>query len=164
MNRLRFGFLACMILVLPYTAAGQGIVVDHTSLSLFDSIPDQYLQAARNLRVLFMDRSVGVNTHDALNCFTAADYGSSAATCRQDYQLVSGTWQLTLRRSSDLAAGLVHDYIRFTPSPTRYDRTNWKFYLFYDTWDKMASKFITGLHDRAIPAAVHPTIRRYLRR
>jgi len=117
MNRLRLGFLACMILVLPHTSSGQGIVVDHTSISLFDQIPETYLQAARNLRVLFLDRSVGVNTNDALNCFTATEYGLSPPSCRQDYQLVNGNWQLVLRKSADKTAGLVNTYINFNPVP-----------------------------------------------
>jgi hypothetical protein len=132
-------------------------LVDHTSIPLFDQIPDSYLQAARNLRVLFMNRSVGVNTHDALNCLTAASYGATPVSCRRDYQYVGGAWQLTLRFDSDVTAGNVHPYILFNPSPTRYDRSNWHFFLFFDTWDKMATNFITGLRDRAIPAMVHPT-------
>ena len=139
-------------LALPGLGWGQGIVVDHTSISQFENIPDAYLQAARNLRVLFMNRSVGANTNSALDCFTASDYGSTPVTCRRDFQLVNGSWQMTNRDNADLAAGLVAPYIRFSPSPTRYDRSNWQFYFFYDSWDKMTTDFIQGLHNGSIPA------------
>ncbi|MFZ0427812.1 MAG: hypothetical protein WAO20_06830 [Acidobacteriota bacterium] len=138
--------------MLPGAVRGQGIVVDHTTLQQFDSIPDQYLQAARNLRVLFMDRSVGINTTDALNCLTASSYDSSRVTCRRDFREVNGSWELILRNSADVASGLVPTYIQFSPSPTRYNRANWDFFIFADTWDKMATDFISGLHNRAIPA------------
>jgi hypothetical protein len=62
-------------LVFSGKGLGQGIVVDHTSLGQFDQIPETYLQAARNLRVLFMDRSVGANMNSALDCLTATEYG-----------------------------------------------------------------------------------------
>jgi hypothetical protein len=130
----------------------QGIVVDHASLAQFDQIPEVYLQAARNRRVLFMDRSVGINTHNALDCFAATEYGRTPVPCRRDYQFVNGTWQLVLRTGNDLAAGRVPPYIRFHPSATRYDRSNWDFYIFADSWDKMAADFIEGLHNGAIPA------------
>jgi hypothetical protein len=146
-----------VLLLLPAVARAQAIVVDHTSIGLFDQIPDQYLQAARNLRFLFMDRSVGVNTNDALNCLTASAYGTSASPCRQDYQFVNGAWQQTLRNDAAKAAGQVHPYIDFSPSPTRYNRSNWDFYLFYGPWETMTSNFVSGLHNSSIPAQEHPT-------
>ena len=127
-------------------------MVDHDSLQLFESIPDQYLQAARNLRVLFMDRSVGVNTNDALDCLTANSYGDTRVTCRRDFREQGGTWELILRSQSEADSGLVPDYILFHPSPTRYDRSNWDFFIFADSWDKMAVDFISGLNNGAIPA------------
>jgi hypothetical protein len=141
-----------MILVL----AAQGFVVDHASLPLFEKIPDQYLEAARNLRILFMDRSVGVNTHLALDCLTAADYGSSRVPCRADYQPVGGSWKRIVHRSRTAAPGVVPDYIRFNPGPVRYNRMNWKFYLFHGHWEKMTEDFISGLRKRAIPAQDFP--------
>lgn len=153
LNGIRAASLGILLLVACGSARGQAIVVDHTSLSLFDSIPESYLQAARNLRVLFMDRSVGFNTHTALNCFTAASYGASPVTCRRDYRLQGGTWQMVTRTDADLAAGLVPEYIRFVPDAFRYNRGNWFYYTFADTWDKMTVNFVSGLHNRSIPAA-----------
>src|SRR5690606_11229312 len=46
------------------------IVVDHTSVALFEQIPEQYLSAAANLRMLFIDRSVGGNISDGLTCLS----------------------------------------------------------------------------------------------
>lgn len=48
--------------------AGQGFIIDHNSIALFDQIPTQYFEAAKNLRVLTSDRSVGNNINDGLTC------------------------------------------------------------------------------------------------
>ena len=47
---------------------GGGIVINHNSIALYDRIPAQYLQAAENLKFMFMDRSVGANIYDGLLC------------------------------------------------------------------------------------------------
>ena len=49
----------------------QGIVVDHNSVELFDSIPQQYKEAASKMNMLFMDRSVGGNIDEYLNCLAS---------------------------------------------------------------------------------------------
>ena len=150
-----------IVTLLAFGSAGaaeaQSIIVDHTSIALFDQIPDQYLEAARNLRLLFMNRSVGVNTNEAINCLTASTYGTSPSQCRQLYQFANGSWSTALQTDAMFNAGQVPAYVRFSPSPTRYDRSRWSFYLFYGTWDAMASDFITGLNNRSIPVQVHPT-------
>lgn len=47
----------------------EGIIyVDHNSVALFDQIPAQYLQAAANLDMIFINRSVGGNIADGLTC------------------------------------------------------------------------------------------------
>ncbi len=48
--------------------AATGIVVDRDSVALFDQIPEEFLQAAAGLRMFFMDRSVGFNIDNALDC------------------------------------------------------------------------------------------------
>ncbi len=133
-------------------AADKGFVVDHTSLHLFDRIPERYLEAARNLRTAFMDRSVGVNTNDALDCLTASGYAAARVPCRRDFRETDGRWQVTILRDSAAAP----PYIRFSPDPNRYDRSKWSFFIFADDWDKMALRFIRGLRERAIPALTHP--------
>lgn len=155
-------FIICILImffmVFPTMVAGQGIVVDHTSIPLFDQIPEQYLESARNFRILFMDRSVGVFTHAALDCLTAVPYQSSLPSCRRDYQFINGSWQIILRNDDDMAAGQVPAYIRYNPDATLYDRSGWDFFWFANTWEIMANDFILGLHNRSIPALIHTTM------
>lgn len=54
------GLLAAVVYEYP-TAQAQVIIVDHNSVDLFDQIPEQYVTAALNTRVMFVDRSVGGN-------------------------------------------------------------------------------------------------------
>ena len=157
MNTVRVMVLVLMATGFTGTAGAQSIVVDHTSIAQFDQIPAQYLEAAKNLRFLFMNRSVGVNTNEALDCLAASSYGTSASHCRQDFQFTNGSWRLTLQTATTYAAGQVPPYIRFDASPGKYDRSRWSFYLFYSAWETMASDFITGLSNRSIPVQVHPT-------
>lgn len=63
-------------------AAAQGVLVDHRDVAAFDSIPAQYYDAARNLRMLFMDRSVGGNISDALSCL-ASPWASAPSSCKR---------------------------------------------------------------------------------
>lgn len=49
-----------------------GIVVDHTSVAKFHEIPEQYLQAAANLHMFFVGRSVSTNINDGLTCLSYA--------------------------------------------------------------------------------------------
>jgi hypothetical protein len=44
------------------------IVIDHNSVDLFDSIPDQYIQAASQIHQLFRHASVGNNISNGLDC------------------------------------------------------------------------------------------------
>ncbi len=44
------------------------IYVDHNSVALFDQIPQQYLNAAANINMFYMDRSVGGNISYGLSC------------------------------------------------------------------------------------------------
>ncbi|MFZ0429409.1 MAG: hypothetical protein WAO20_14920 [Acidobacteriota bacterium] len=148
--------IALLIWVWTGLACARGFVVDHSSISLFERIPERYLEAARNLRVLFMDRSVGVNTNDALNCFTVGRYGAAPVVCRRDYRELAGAWRMMTRTDEDLSRGLVPPAIRFTPDPRRYDRSNWRFFIFAGPWTRMMEDFVGGLHEGSIPAKVHP--------
>jgi hypothetical protein len=44
------------------------IVIDHTSIEEFDAIPDEYIQKASQLTMLFRHASVGSNINDGLDC------------------------------------------------------------------------------------------------
>lgn len=46
----------------------EAIIVDHTSVELFNQIPPEYIKAASELRMLFLHASVGYNIDMGLNC------------------------------------------------------------------------------------------------
>jgi hypothetical protein len=48
------------------------ILIDHHSISLFDSIPDNYIDLASNITLLFRHASVGANISDGLDCIQQA--------------------------------------------------------------------------------------------
>lgn len=49
-------------------AAAGGLVIDHRSVALFEQIPDEYIRAAAELRLLLRHASVGQNISDGLDC------------------------------------------------------------------------------------------------
>lgn len=63
-------------------APGGAIIVDHNSVALFDQIPVEYLTAARNLSLLFVDRSVGANISDGLTCL-ASSHATAPNHCKR---------------------------------------------------------------------------------
>lgn len=89
----------------PTTAAGnaQGaIIVDHASLEQFDDIPDEYVDAATQIRLLVRHASVGWNIDNALNCLMD-DSGNQPYHCDRGLD----------------DDQIVHD--------ARYDRSKWNF-------------------------------------
>jgi hypothetical protein len=124
------------------------IIVDHNSVALFDQIPDQYLQAARAIPMVFQDRSVGQNIHEALNCLAAASWAQSPGPCRVDFYDTSGTTWLHKRyEQADLAAGTVPPRIRFTPDAVKYNRSNWTYAgYFNDQWQDVMKAFFEGAY------------------
>lgn len=85
-SRLCLMTLLSLLLLSPHVSiqaqTAAPIIVDHTSIALFDRIPPQWYDAARNLRMLFMDRSVGGNISDALDCL-AAPVASAPSRCKR---------------------------------------------------------------------------------
>lgn len=79
MKILQIGFLCCFFI---NGSIGQGIVVDHNSVELFDSIPQQYKEAASKMNMLFMDRSVGGNIDEYLNCL-ASPWNTARSFCKK---------------------------------------------------------------------------------
>lgn len=61
--------------------SSSGIVVNHRDVAAFDSIPPEYLIAASQLRMIYIDRSVGKNIDDALNCLSYPSTGSAPNHC-----------------------------------------------------------------------------------
>ena len=47
---------------------GQAILIDHTNIDRFENIPDQYIQAASQMRLFLLHASVGWNISVSLNC------------------------------------------------------------------------------------------------
>lgn len=135
-------------------AAAEGpLIVDHTSVALFDQIPDQYLTAARNLKMVFSDRSVGQNINESLDCLVAATWASSATSCRRDYYGISGsTWNWKTYSQADYDAGLVPQRILFTPDPVKYSRGNWTFVWKQGLWYELTKDYIETLIPQYIAA------------
>ena len=52
----------------PVSPGGSAIIIDHSSIALFDQIPDEYIQAASQLSLLFQHASVGANISLGLDC------------------------------------------------------------------------------------------------
>lgn len=71
------------------------ILIDHTSLALFDQIPDTYIESARQLRSLFLHASVGGTIQDGLRCLASEldnrTYCAALSDPKYDYQ--SWVWQ-----------------------------------------------------------------------
>ncbi|HSF83239.1 MAG TPA: hypothetical protein VLA49_18515 [Anaerolineales bacterium] len=118
------------------------IVVDHTWVDRFDQIPENYLTAARNTRMMFSDRSVGQNISDGLDCLTASSWAESPAACRRDYY---SSWLWKTFTGNDLGNGTVPARILFSPSPTRYSRNNWTYEYRQGTWSELTQGFIQDL-------------------
>jgi hypothetical protein len=123
--------------------SGHPRTVDHTSVDLFSRIPARYLTAARNLKVLFSDRSVGQNINESLNCLSATSWASSFASCRNDY--IDSNWYWKTFTQTDLTNGTVPSRIQFTPSPTLYNRSNWTYEFRMGTWIELTDNFVNTL-------------------
>ena len=117
-----------------------GIVVDHRSVALFEQIPEEYLVAARDLRMVYSDRSVGQNINEALDCFTATSWAETPSHCRRDY--IDAAWNWKTFSQDDLTAGRVPARILFRPDPVRYDRANWTFDEHSDDWSGLTQDFV----------------------
>ncbi|HEX5626295.1 MAG TPA: SGNH/GDSL hydrolase family protein [Saprospiraceae bacterium] len=115
--------LACSI---PNTASLQSIIVNRNSVQEFDQIPDSYKLAASQLRMLFMDRSVGANINDALSCL-ASPWASARSACKR-YQ----------HRDSAFAVDPKEVFWNGT-----WDRGNWR----YEFWPANCSEDVQCFQD-----------------
>jgi hypothetical protein len=127
--------------MIPNKVSNDWIVVDRYSVGLFDSIPSQYLTAARNLRMLFSNASVGDNINSGLDCFAAPSWAQSSNGCRRDF--IDENWNWRLFDQTDLDNDLVPARILFTPDPVKYNRSNWT-YVFRTAgdWNSATQEFI----------------------
>lgn len=64
------------------------IIVDHTSVDDFEHIPDQYIEAAANIRMLFMDASVGGNISQGLDCLAIPSSEQAPIGCTRYEHIV----------------------------------------------------------------------------
>lgn len=109
-----------------------GIVVDHTSVDLFDDIPEQYIQAAASMRMLFIDRSVGGNISDGLTCLNYPSDEDALSSCTR-YEHLEPAFSVD---PSEVNWGRLGGY----------NRQNWD-YLFWDdnldcgTWSQKVGCF-----------------------
>ena len=76
-----------LVLALCRSAAAQSVIVDHTSLPLFQRIPETYKQSAQGLSMVFVDRSVGSNINDGLTCM-AQPYEQARTACKRYLHIV----------------------------------------------------------------------------
>ncbi len=119
------------------------IIIDHTSIALFEKIPEAYLTAAREMNMLFSDRSVGQNINEGLDCLAAPSWDRSPASCRRDYYNAEWNWKTF--RGVDRSGGSVPSRILFDPSPTKYNRDNWIFEFKGGGWSELTQDFIEVL-------------------
>lgn len=88
MRLVRVLLVGLVLVVGAVRADAQGIIVDHTSLPLFDQIPNEYLQAAANLRMMFVNRSVGANISDGLTCLSYPSDAQAPTSCKRYIHIV----------------------------------------------------------------------------
>lgn len=65
----------------PLTPPTDMIYIDHNDVVLFEQIPEEYLAAAANIPMLFIDRSVGVNISEALDCLAFPSHETAPHYC-----------------------------------------------------------------------------------
>lgn len=109
----RIPWLACVFLAVAGTVKAQ-VIVDHTSVALFEQIPEEYLSAAANLRMMFVDRSVGSNINDGLSCLAYESDELAPSACTRHAHVAP--------EFSSPASEV--DWFH----PGGYDRSNWDYY------------------------------------
>lgn len=143
------GFVYLPIIVKPTTSTtpppppSSPFIINHNSVELFERIPERYLTAARNIRMLFSDRSVGQNINEALDCLTATSWAASPASCRNDYY--DSNWNWRTYTLTDYNNHTVPERILFEPDPVIYNRSNWTFVFKGGTWSELTYDFINVL-------------------
>jgi len=107
-------FLGLMALGLAGEARAQGVIVDHNSVALFDQIPEEYLQAAANMSMMFVNRSVGGNISDGLTCLGYASDTLAPSSCKRYIHPVS-------------AFSSPQSEVQWS-RPGGYNRANWQYF------------------------------------
>jgi hypothetical protein len=127
-------YLLLILSITAFTARpgdAQRILVDHHSVALFGDIPAQYVNAARGLRMLFMDRSVGGNINDALSCLSHP-HAEAPNFCKR-----------FAHRDSTYAVSPSEVYWEGS-----WDRGNWRYEFWPDGCSEEALCFINAVEPR----------------
>jgi hypothetical protein len=83
MQRLARVLLGVMVLGFTADARGQGLIIDHHSVALFEQIPDEFIQAAAAIPMVFVNRSVGANISDGLTCLSHPSSAQAPNSCKR---------------------------------------------------------------------------------
>ncbi|HMQ07612.1 MAG TPA: T9SS type A sorting domain-containing protein [Saprospiraceae bacterium] len=140
-----------LFLNVDIASSQKATIVDHNSLHLFDQIPEEYLEAARNLKMVWINRSVGGNIDQGLDCFSSSTFfGQTQPTedrhpayCRRYYthpDSIGFQQPFKTYSHTDFLDGLVPEPILHHPNKTKYDRSNWK----YEFWGDDPNAGSTG--------------------
>jgi len=109
---------------------GAGIVVDHTSVALFDELPADAIASAAAMRMFFMDRSVGGNIDEGLSCLAVPHAEAPNHCVRADHTLP----EFSVDPAEVAWAGT-------------YDRSNWSFAFWpegCDEWHGSVDCFVAA--------------------
>ena len=152
-EQIKVGFMDVFCYLVSCPRTDEAIVIDHTSVDLFEQIPDEYLAIARNTPMVFSDRSVGGNIDMYLNCFDhATSWSATPSFCRRDYYGFSGSnWLWKTFSLADYMNNDVPERILFDPDPAKYDRSNWTYVYAAGEWEDLIAGFVTQI----VPANVN---------
>jgi hypothetical protein len=118
-------------------SGGRTILINQDSVALYDRIPAEYLRAAEQIKMLFMDRSVGSNINDGLTCLSYASWASSPAHCRRDYtNLAQGTWKTFTQSDRNIPASILF--------PGNNNRSNITYTTGSGTWEADLNSFLAS--------------------
>jgi hypothetical protein len=106
-----------------------GPVIDHSSLAAFHDLDPARLAAARDLRVLFIDHSVGENINQGLNCYAAASVAAAPNFCK---------------RFEHVEPALSADPAWFSFGP-QYDRARWVYQVGGSSYWREWPAYVDGL-------------------
>lgn len=138
-NRALVG-TSVLVIVLAFPTAMRGItgrsaapalIVDHTALALFERIPAEFVERARNLRLLFRTASVGHNMSQGLDCLVDNARHSCrtgftiAPPVRQQPQYARDNWLFEVRGNPGWY-GKVKDFVaQVHERSTAFDVMTW---------------------------------------
>jgi hypothetical protein len=140
------------------------IIVNHNHIGLLEQIPDgplsadsnqdcvddnnpnniDYICKAKKIKMIFGNRSVGVNTNDALNCL----HFESDEICYDARPACAGV-PCTVPTHPDPRYNSPESAVDWY-YPGGYTRTNWTHELFNGTWDAMTTDYITLLDNNQV--------------